>query len=70
MMMSRPRLSVLKASSRLGEATASSEERRDSEDDDDDDDEDRDEADSSVDEKAEMNAFKKRSSPIQSSQTL
>ena len=56
--------------SRLGEATASSEERRDSEEEDDDDDEDRDDADSSVDEEAEKNAFKKKSSPIQSSQTL
>ena len=55
--------------SRLGAATASSEERRDSEEDDDDD-EDRDDADSSVDEEAEKNAFKKKSSPIQSSQTL
>ena len=56
--------------SRLGAATASSEERRDSDEDDDDDDEDRDDVESSVDEEAEKNAFKKRSSPIQSSQTL
>ena len=53
------------SASRLGKAAASSEERRDS-----DDDGEGADANSSADEEIEKNSFKKRSSPLQSSQAL
>ena len=58
------------SASRLGKAAASSEERRDSDDDDVDGDGEGADANSSADEEVEKNSFKKRLSPLQSSQTL